>query len=95
MLNTDVDMPRQDVTKNGTMSSDDLRRAIVDKLVYAVGKDMKTASSRDWFVALALAVRDKIVDRWMSATRRSHQVGGKQVYYLSVEFLIGRLLMDG
>ena len=75
--------------------SEELRVAIVDKLVYAVGKDIKTASSRDWFVALALAVRDRIVDRWMSATRRSHQAGTKQVYYLSVEFLIGRLLMDG
>ena len=40
-------------------------------------------------------MRDRIVDRWMSATRRSHQAHGKQVYYLSVEFLIGRLLMDG
>ena len=95
MLNTDVDMPRQDVSRTGTLNSEELRRAIVDKLVYAVGKDIKTASSRDWFIALALAVRDKIVDRWMSSTRRSHQAGGKQVYYLSVEFLIGRLLMDG
>ena len=95
MLNTDLEMPKQQAAKSGTLSSDELRRAIVDKLVYAVGKDIKTASSRDWFVALALAVRDRIVDRWMSATRRSHQVGGKQVYYLSVEFLIGRLLMDG
>jgi starch phosphorylase len=95
MLTTDVEKPRQDAPKISAMTSEDLRRAIVDKLVYAVGKDIKTASSRDWFIALALAVRDRIVDRWMSATRRSHQVGGKQVYYLSVEFLIGRLLMDG
>ena len=77
------------------METEELRVAIVDKLVYAVGKDIKTASPRDWFVALALAVRDRIVDRWMSATRRTHQAGTKQVYYLSVEFLIGRLLMDG
>ena len=75
--------------------SEELREAILAKLIYAVGKDTRTASPRDWFVALALATRDRIVDRWMSATRRSHQVGGKQVYYLSVEFLIGRLLLDG
>ncbi len=75
--------------------SEELRVAIVDKLIYAVGKDIKTASSRDWFLALALAVRDRIVDRWMSATRRTHAQKSKQVYYLSVEFLIGRLLMDG
>ena len=90
----------QTATHNGagrpatTTETEELRVAIVDKLIYAVGKDIKTASPRDWFVALALAVRDRIVDRWMSATRRSQQIGGKQVYYLSVEFLIGRLLMD-
>ncbi len=81
--------------RTSASESEDLREAILAKLIYHVGKDLKTASSRDWFVALALAVRDRIVDRWMSATRRSHQAHTKQVYYLSVEFLIGRLLMDG
>ncbi|WP_174243244.1 glycogen/starch/alpha-glucan phosphorylase [Beijerinckia sp. L45] len=77
------------------MDSEELREAILAKLIYAVGKDTKTASPHDWFVALALAVRDRIVDRWMSARRRTHQANGKTVYYLSVEFLIGRLLFDG
>ena len=97
MLEPDVERRKPESAK-GRMAptdSEELREAILAKLIYAVGKDTKTASSRDWFVALALAVRDRIVDRWMSATRRSHQAGGKQVYYLSVEFLIGRLLMDG
>ena len=97
MLNTDVETgtPGNTVVSAGPTDSEELRKLILAKLIYAVGKDTKTASQRDWFVALALAVRDRIVDRWMSATRRSHQAGGKQVYYLSVEFLIGRLLMDG
>ena len=96
MLNTEVDIQEQQSARVATTpSSEELRKAIVDKLVYAVGKDMRTAAPRDWFIALALAVRDRIVDRWMSATRRTHQKAGKQVYYLSVEFLIGRLLMDG
>ena len=84
----------EQATPASASESEDLRAAIIDKLIYSVGKDLKTANSRDWFVALALAVRDRIVDRWMSATRRAHQAGTKQVYYLSVEFLIGRLLMD-
>ncbi len=71
-----------------------LRRAVVAKLTYAVGKDPIVASDRDWFVACALAVRDKIVDRWMTSTRANYTRARKRVYYLSLEFLIGRLLVD-
>ncbi len=71
-----------------------LRRAIVAKLTYSVGKDPNVASERDWFFATALAVRDRIVDRWMQSTRATYADGRKRVYYLSLEFLIGRLLID-
>src|SRR5258708_2937553 len=49
-----------------------LRRAVVAKLTYSVGKDPNGASDRDWFVATALAVRDRIVDRWMTSTRPTY-----------------------
>ncbi len=94
MLKTEFDVANKAVPP-APMDSEELREAILAKLIYAVGKDTKTASPHDWFVALALAVRDRIVDRWMSARRRTHQANGKTVYYLSVEFLIGRLLFDG
>jgi glycogen phosphorylase len=71
-----------------------LRRLLVAKLTYVVGKDPIVASDRDWFVATALAVRDRIVDRWMPSTRAMYAEGRKCVYYLSQEFLIGRLLLD-
>src|SRR5271168_5577054 len=71
-----------------------LRRAVIAKLTYAVGKDPVVATERDWFVATALCVRDRIVDRWMISTRATYQLGRKRVYYLSLEFLIGRLLID-
>src|SRR5215471_10180988 len=71
-----------------------LRRTLVEKLTYAVGKDPIVASDRDWFVATALAMRDRIVDRWMPSTRAIYLGGRKRVYYLSQEFLIGRLLFD-
>jgi starch phosphorylase len=70
------------------------RALILHKLTYAVGKDTRNASDRDWFVATALAARDRIVDRWMDSTRATYRDGGKRVYYLSLEFLIGRLLFD-
>ena len=71
-----------------------LRRSVVAKLTYSVGKDPIVASDRDWFVATALTTRDRIVERWMPSTRASYTKGDKRVYYLSLEFLIGRLLFD-
>src|ERR1700744_3357676 len=71
-----------------------LRRALVAKLAYAVGKDPIVASNHDWFMAAALTVRDRIVDRWFPSTRAIYNEKRKRVYYLSLEFLIGRLLGD-
>jgi starch phosphorylase len=71
-----------------------LRRALVAKLTYAVGKDPLVASQHDWFIATALTVRDYIVDNWFPSTRAIYTEKRKRVYYLSLEFLIGRLLGD-
>src|SRR6185437_16277090 len=71
-----------------------LRRAVLAKLAYAIGKDPMVASEHDWFMAAALTVRDRIVDAWFPSTRAIYNEKRKRVYYLSVEFLIGRLLLD-
>jgi starch phosphorylase len=70
------------------------RAAVEHKLIYAVGKDVHHALDHDWLIATALAVRDRIVERWMEATRKTYRDGRKRVYYFSFEFLIGRLLFD-
>ena len=69
-----------------------LGKEILAELTYSVARSPETASNRDWFVATALATRDRIVDRWVA----EHQgpTPQKRVYYLSLEFLIGRLLFD-
>src|SRR5580692_2762634 len=71
-----------------------LRRLIVEKLTYATGRDPLVAGDRDWFVAAALALRDRIVDCWLSSTREDNANARKRVYYLSLEFLPGRILLD-
>jgi starch phosphorylase len=71
-----------------------LREAVLEKLNYSVGKDRNTASERDWFVAVALATRDRIVNDWMRSVREAYRENRRRVYYLSLEFLIGRLLID-
>jgi glycogen phosphorylase len=72
----------------------DLRDRILSKLTYEVGKRPATARAHDWYIATALAVRDTVVDRWFDTIEQSNALGGKHVYYLSAEFLIGRLLID-
>ncbi|VVT08030.1 glycogen phosphorylase [Sphingomonas sp. EC-HK361] len=75
-------------------TEDPLAARILDTLIHRVGKDAKAARPHDWLAATILTVRDDIIDRWMASTREAHAAGAKRVYYLSLEFLIGRLLRD-
>jgi len=72
----------------------ELKAAVLAKLTYSVGKIPEAASPHDWFLAVAFATRDIIVERWMESTTAAYTDGRKRVYYLSLEFLIGRLLFD-
>ncbi|MEM6760282.1 MAG: glycogen/starch/alpha-glucan phosphorylase [Pseudomonadota bacterium] len=74
--------------------TDDLRARIHRHLTYTIGKDMAHASLYDWRMAVSYTVRDLIVDSWFAATRKTYEAQGKRVYYLSLEFLIGRILED-
>ncbi len=77
-----------------TVSGDpvvDLREAIRGKLGIVLGMTPETARPRDWFVATALALRDRIAETGLS---KAAQIPHKRVYYLSLEFLIGRLMSD-
>jgi glycogen phosphorylase len=74
---------------------DQIKRVVLAKLALDLGKHASVATERDWFVATALTLRDRIVHRWLEVDRASHAQGRKRVYYLSLEFLIGRLLSDG
>jgi len=67
-----------------------LKHSIANKLMFSVGKDPKTARPEDWLHAAAYAVRDLLVERWMKTTRAQYAQDAKRVYYMSMEFLIGR-----
>jgi starch phosphorylase len=76
------------------LEKEDFKRTILKRLIYGVGKDTDYAVPRDWCVALTYAVRQHLLDRWMETTKRVYREDVKRVYYLSMEFLIGRLLED-
>jgi starch phosphorylase len=71
-----------------------LQAEILEKLTYSVGKDAIVARPHDWLNATILAVRDRVIDRWMESSRETWRTSEKRVYYLSLEFLIGRLMRD-
>ncbi len=71
-----------------------LRELILKRLISTTGKDQTSASQRDWFIATALVVRDQIIKAWIASKKINYEQGRRRVYYLSLEFLIGRLLMD-
>ena len=71
-----------------------IQAEILERLIYSVGKDPIVARPHDWLRATILTVRDRIMDRWMESSRETWRTSNKRVYYLSLEFLIGRLMRD-
>jgi starch phosphorylase len=71
-----------------------LRRSLANRLIYSMGKDPLMATHRDWFHAAAYAVRERLIDGWMETMRSYYRTDTKRVYYLSMEFLTGRLLLN-
>ncbi|WP_421913873.1 glycogen/starch/alpha-glucan phosphorylase [Mesorhizobium sp.] len=71
-----------------------LAEEVLMSLKYRVGKDTTVATQYDWLTASIKVVRDRIVDHWMQATKEAYDQQEKRVYYLSLEFLIGRLMRD-
>jgi starch phosphorylase len=67
---------------------------ILDTLLHRIAKDERAAKPHDWLSATIFTIRDQVIDQWMASTRAMHAAGTKRVYYLSLEFLIGRLLRD-
>ena len=71
-----------------------LRRSLSNRLIYSLGKDPITATHRDWFHTTAYAVRERLIERWMETMRSYYRSDAKRIYYLSLEFLTGRLLTN-
>lgn len=82
------------VSRHADALEAELADAIKSKLTYSLGKSFKSATDNDWYQATALAVRDRVVDVWMQSRRETNRHRKRRVYYLSIEFLIGRLLLD-
>lgn len=76
----------KDMTKKG------MELSFIANREYSLAKDRYTATLYDDFLATSIAVRDRLVERWIATQQRYHNENSKRVYYFSLEFLIGRLL---
>ena len=93
-------MPQQPIVYDAptpqprVLSVEAIQAEILERLIYSVGKDPIVARKHDWLAATIMAVRDRVMDRWMESSRETWRTSNKRVYYLSLEFLIGRLMRD-
>ena len=72
--------------------ADALKRSFADHLQYSQGKDEHTATPMDRYFAAAHTVRDRMMRRWIQTQQTYYKKDAKRIYYLSLEFLMGRLM---
>jgi starch phosphorylase len=76
------------------LDAESIKHSLANRLEYSAGKDMYTATERDWYNVSAYVVRDRLMERWMETQRTYYRAHAKRIYYLSLEFLIGRTLSN-
>jgi starch phosphorylase len=70
----------------------DIREGFLSHITYSRGKSADAATPHDKYVALAMAVRDRLAERWVKTQKTYYAQGVKRAYYLSAEYLLGRAL---
>jgi glycogen phosphorylase len=81
----------EDVSRTGKEPAN-VRRGFLEHVRYSRGKNPETATAHDRFMALSLAVRDRLAHRWVKTARTYYEQDVKRAYYLSAEYLLGRAL---
>jgi len=71
-----------------------LDKFILAQLKFTLGRDQQTATKRDWWIATAKAVQGLIIERLIATQTVHHKENVRRVYYLSLEFLMGRLFVN-
>ena len=73
-------------------SAEAFKKAFTDHIHHTLARNEKTVAEHEKFLAVAYAVRDRLIDRWIQTQETYYNNDVKRVYYLSLEFLIGRTL---
>ena len=84
---------KQDACRQDELAA--LKRSIIQHILFNLGSDYKSTGKLNYFRGLAYSVRERLVERWIKAQRSYYDnTQTKRVYYLSMEFLPGRFLMN-
>ncbi|MEM9226377.1 MAG: hypothetical protein AAGA45_00265 [Verrucomicrobiota bacterium] len=73
---------------------DGLKTSIANHLTYTLARDPKTATTRDWWLALCNSIQDRILNRYIETQGVHAENNTRRAYYLSLEYLMGRLLSN-
>jgi len=84
--------PADFVEENLGMDAESLKKSFLYHMEYSLGKDRYSATPQDSYSSLSLTTRDRLIERWITTQQTYHKKHAKRVYYLSLEFLIGRTL---
>ena len=71
-----------------------MKSSILNHLHYTLARHPESAAKDEWWTATCLAVRDRILDRFMETQKVHHEQKVRRAYYLSLEYLMGRLLVN-
>ncbi len=93
MLESPQSTSSSSTSHNGN-GSEDLKQSIGNHLKYSQARDWQSSTPLDQYNSGALAVRDRLVERWISTQNKYHEKDPKRIYYLSMEFLVGRALSN-
>ena len=69
-----------------------LRQSILDHLHFTLARHENDASQDEWWLATCHAIKDRLLDRFMKTQRAHNKIKVRRAYYLSMEYLMGRLL---
>ncbi|MCB4811418.1 glycogen/starch/alpha-glucan phosphorylase [Methylovorus menthalis] len=93
MISSNASQPSE-FTPTVTTEKTPIAQALQNHLIFSAFKTSATATPRDWYATTAYTVRDHVVERWVKTSEAYQERDPKRVYYLSLEFLIGRMLSN-
>lgn len=96
-----MNSPKDKVPSNASSHSTEITtektpiaQALQNHLVFSQFKTPESSTPRDWYASAAYTVRDHVIERWVKTVEAYFEQDPKRIYYLSLEFLIGRMLSN-